>query len=91
MTVIQLELPPENMSPLFGQRVKFDGERCCPQCGNKIAVIGRSVGPHYAELRCVGCSAHCGWLSKSTASWLETIIRKFGAPLTPIILRRSTP
>jgi hypothetical protein len=87
---LQLELLPEHVSPLFGTRVKFDGLRCCPHCSNKIAVIGRTTGPHFAELKCAACGTSCGWLSKSTASWLTTIINKFGAPTTPVILRRTT-
>jgi hypothetical protein len=80
-------LPPDNPSPLIGLRVQFDGGRNC--CGN-IAVIGRGVGPHAAELNCAACGSHRGWLSKSTAAWLETVITKFGAPTTPIVLRRPS-
>jgi len=87
---LQQELFSDNVSPLFGMRVKFDGLRCCPHCSNKIAVIGRTTEPHFAELKCAACGTSCGWLSKSTASWLTTIINKFGAPTTPIVLRRTT-
>ena len=86
----QLELLTENRSPLFGLHVKFDGDRSCPHCRNKIATIGRSIGPHFGELLCGNCGSHCGWLSKSAAAWIETVIKKFGAPST-IVLRRSSP
>jgi hypothetical protein len=59
---------------------------CCSQAD--IATIGRGAGPHFAELTCASCGRHRGWLSKSTAQWIENVINKFGAPDTPIVLRR---
>jgi hypothetical protein len=73
-------------SPLLGMRVKLG--RDVPCCDD-IAVVGPGAGPHAAELTCAICGRHCGWLSKSTASWLETVINKFGAPTTPIVLRSA--
>ena len=86
---LQQELFSDNVSPLFGMRVKFDGIRCCPHCSNKITVIRSTTGPHHAELKCAACGTFCGWLSERTASWLNTVINKFGAPPTPIVLRRT--
>ena len=74
------------MTPLLGLRVKFDGYGGC--CGN-IATVSRTVGPHYAELHCAACGSHRGWLSKFTASWITTVINKFGAPDAPIVIRRG--
>jgi hypothetical protein len=71
--------------PLFGLRVKLGAAH---SCGGNLAVISERCGSHYAELRCAACNAHRGWLSHSTASWLHSVINKFGAPTTPIVLRR---
>jgi hypothetical protein len=72
-------------SPLFGLHVKVQtAKHCCYD----IAVVWDGSGPHYGELRCRDCDAHRGWLSRSTATWLESIINKFGAPGEPIVIRR---
>jgi hypothetical protein len=86
----QLELLPDNTSPLFGMQVRIERQKAC--CASPdVAIIGHSRGPHFAELKCVACGQHRGWLSKSTAQWIETVINKFGAPDTPIVLRRPIP
>jgi hypothetical protein len=72
-------------SPLIGLKVRldrpFDRERPC--CRN-ICIIGPAKGPHAGEIHCAHCGQHRGWLSKTTAAWIEN----FGAPKTPIILRK---
>jgi hypothetical protein len=72
---------------LFGLRVRFEGAiaRCC---GSTVAVINQADGPHFGKLTCDSCGVHRGWLSKSTADWITAVINKFGAPTTPIVLRR---
>ena len=40
-----------------------------------------------ARLR--GLRQHRGWLSKSTAEWIASVITKFGAPTTPIVVRKG--
>ena len=83
---LQLELLNDSTSRLFGLRVQMPTD--CRHCGNRIAVIGRGKGPHFGELKCEAHGHHFGWLSKSTASWIATIVSKFGCPDTPIVLRR---
>jgi hypothetical protein len=85
---LQLELLADNTSPLFGLKVITPA--ACAHCHKSVAVIGRATGPHFAELRCATCGTHCGWLSKGAAAWITTVINKFGAPTTPIVLRRRS-
>jgi len=51
--------------------------------------IGAGRGPHAGELVCANCGQHRGWLSKSTARWIETVVSRFGAPTTPIAVRKN--
>jgi hypothetical protein len=84
---VQLKLPADSASPLFGLSVKIErATACCAQ--PDIATISRGVGEHFAELKCSACGTHRGWLSKRTAEMIEAIINKFGAPTEPIVMRR---
>jgi hypothetical protein len=76
---------------LIGLQVRLDrpADRERPCCKN-ICTIGAARGPHAGELRCSGCGQHRGWLSKSTARWIEHVVTRFGAPTTPIVVRAST-
>jgi hypothetical protein len=62
----------------------FGGGRCC---GNNLAKIQTGKGLHFGELRCTRCDRHKGWLSKSTAAWIEEVIAMFGQPTKPLIIR----
>jgi hypothetical protein len=75
---------------LIGTKVKLDRaiDRERPCCRN-ICTIGAARGPHAAELVCSDCGQHRGWLSKSTAQWIETVLTRFGAPTTPIVVRKA--
>ena len=75
---------------LVGLRVRLDRpvDRDRPCCRN-VCSIGASKGPHAGELVCADCGQHRGWLSKSTAEWIESVVTRFGAPTTPIIVRKS--
>jgi hypothetical protein len=76
----------DTADPLIGtQRVKFDGNRACARCNNKVAVIGDGY-----ELSCAACGAPCGRISQSTVRWLQAVTSKFGTPATPIILRKTS-
>lgn len=45
-----------------GRTVVAPKGRLCPSCGSsEIALIPGRVGPHWARLRCLGCSRHVGW------------------------------
>ncbi|MFL6833446.1 MAG: hypothetical protein ACJ8F0_12735 [Xanthobacteraceae bacterium] len=76
---------------LIGLRVKLDRpvDRERPCCRN-ICTIGPARGPHAGSLTCSDCGQHRGWLSKTTARWIEDVITRFGAPTTPIVVRGST-
>jgi len=75
---------------LIGLRVKLDRpvDREKPCCLN-ICIIGDARGPHAGELICANCGQHRGWLSKTTAAWIENVITRFGAPTTPIVVRKA--
>jgi hypothetical protein len=77
-------------SPLLGLRVRLDRpvDRERPCCRN-ICIIGPAKGPHAGELHCADCGQHRGWLSKSTGQWIEHVATRFGAPTTPIIVRKA--
>jgi hypothetical protein len=77
----------DSHSLAHGLRVQLKTGRRC-ECGSDMAIVGRGDGPHAAELTCARCRAHRAWLSHETASWISTVTSKFGAPTTPIILRR---
>src|SRR5262249_24241203 len=79
------------MPNLFGLKVRLDRpiDRERPCCLN-ICTIGAARGPHAGELRYASCGQHRGWLSKSTARWIQHVARRFGAPATPIVVRGST-
>jgi hypothetical protein len=77
-------------SPLIGLKVRLDRpvDRERPCCRN-ICIIGPAKGPHAGELHCADCGQHRGWLSKSTAQWIEHVVTRFGAPTTPIVVRKA--
>jgi hypothetical protein len=76
--------------PLAGLRVKMDRpiDRDRPCCRN-VCTIGPGKRPHAGELICADCGQHRGWISKTTAHWIESVMSRFGAPTTPIVVRRS--
>jgi hypothetical protein len=60
------------------------------QCGEPIAVIGSSRGPHHAAVECSRCGVHRCWLSGATAAVLNSIIDKFGRPTEPITVSTNS-
>jgi hypothetical protein len=75
---------------IIGLKIKLDRpiDRERPCCRN-ICTISTGKGPHVGELHCVDCGQHRGWLSKPTAQWIEHVVTRFGAPTTPIIVRKA--
>ena len=81
------------MTQLTGLKFKLDRpvdkeRRCC----RNVCVIDPGKGPHAGALRCADCGQHRGWLSKSTAQWIEHVATRFGAPgapTTPIVVRKA--
>jgi len=72
-------------SSLVGLKVKLDRpvDRERPCCRN-ICIVGTAY-----ELTCADCGQHRGGVSKSTAQWIEHVVTRFGAPTTPIVVRKS--
>jgi hypothetical protein len=79
-----------DMPTLIGLRVKLDRpiDRERPCCRN-VCIISAGKVPHAGTLTCTDCGQHRGWLSKQTAAWIERVITRFGAPTTPIIVRKQ--
>jgi hypothetical protein len=88
----QLEMfrAPQRRDGIIGLQVKLNRpvDREKPCCNN-ICVIGPGKGPHAGVLHCADCGQPRGWLSKTTAQWIEEVAARFGAPTTPIIVRKS--
>ena len=80
----------EPEQPLVGLRVKMDRpvDRDRPCCRN-ICSLAPDKGPHAVERVCIDCGQHRGWLSQSTAHWIGHAISRFGAPTTPIAVRKA--
>jgi hypothetical protein len=77
-------------SSLSGLQVKLDRpvDREQPCCRN-VCTIGAARNPHAGELICATCGQHRGWLSKTAAHWIESVVTRFGAPTTPIVVRKA--
>ena len=84
----QVELLDDGPTPR-DLRVRLETGRHC-KCGSDVAIVGRGRRPYAAELACVRCGAHRGWLSDSTLNWISLVMSNFGAPPTPIVLRRRS-
>jgi hypothetical protein len=61
----------------------------CQRCGAELATIDAGTEPHAAALRCQACFALRGWLSDAALGFVAAVIRRFGTPTTPIIIRRG--
>ena len=83
-----LTAPPLAHSPIVGLRVQTS--QGCRACGNNLAIIGSSAGPHAARLNCAECSMHAGWLGRREVAFITRIATTFGCPLTPIIFRQGS-
>jgi hypothetical protein len=75
---------------IIGLKIRMDRpvDRERPCCRN-ICMISAAKLPHAGALNCVDCGQQRGWLSNSTAQWIERVMARFGAPTTPIIVRKS--
>jgi hypothetical protein len=78
------------MNNLVGLKVRLDRpiDRDRPCCRN-ICIISAGTDPHAGALHCVDCGQRRGWLSQTTARWIEHVATRFGAPVTPIVLRKA--
>src|SRR5262249_15063437 len=75
---------------LIGLKVKFDRpvDRERPCCRN-VCIISASKEPHAGALHCADCGQRRGSLSNPTAAWIEHVVTRFGAPTTPIVVRKT--
>jgi hypothetical protein len=75
---------------ILGLKIKLDRpidrDRLC--CRN-ICTISAGKDPHAGALHCVDCGQRRGWLSQTTAHWIENVVSRFGAPTTPIVIRKA--
>jgi hypothetical protein len=70
---------------LIGLRVMAPSR--CPRCHGTAAVIGAPKGPHAAALMCI-CGRHLGWISSDTFNFISVLVRRFGRPTEPIVVRQ---
>jgi hypothetical protein len=63
--------------------------RPCRSCGETATIIGSSRGPHCAELHCVACGRHVGWMGRESFDFVTAIIDNFGRPEAAIVVRHS--
>jgi hypothetical protein len=84
--LFEVESQSSSAGPLIGLRVKIQGGHC--NCGEELAVLGSSSGPHAAAILCA-CGAHRGWLGHEIANAIARVIKEFGRPDEPIVLRRG--
>lgn len=92
----QLDLPLGDMparpaNPLIGLHVRLD--RAVDRqhgCHDNIATVHEGRGPHAAQLLCIECRRHRGWLAKTTTSFLTETVRLFGVPDEPPTIGDAT-
>ena len=60
------------------------------QCGEGVAVVGSSKGPHHAGVVCSRCGVHRVWLSGTTSAFLDAILEHFGRPTSPITVTMNS-
>jgi hypothetical protein len=70
-------------------RLDRQTDRDKPCCKN-LAVVGPGKAQHAAELRCVACGRHRGWLRREALTFIESLAQHWGAPTEPLILRDTT-
>ena len=61
----------------------------CGKCAAGVAVIGPGKGMHKASLACNSCGFFRGWVSRASYDFITALTSKFGAPTSPIIIRRG--
>jgi hypothetical protein len=63
--------------------------RPCRSCGETMAVLGSSKGPHAAVAFCISCNRHVAWVSKETFDFVTAIIDHVGRPEDAIVVRSN--
>jgi hypothetical protein len=79
------------VSGLVGLKVRLDRpvDRDRPCCRNVCTIAAATDPTHAGALECVDCGQRRGWLSQTTARWIEHVVSRFGAPITPIAVRKA--
>jgi hypothetical protein len=79
------------MNSLIGLKIKLDrpADRERPCCRNVCCIIDAGKSLHAGAFQCADCGQRRGWLSKPTAQWIEQVVTRFGAPSTPIVVRKA--
>jgi hypothetical protein len=70
------------MTPLLGLSVR--SSNVC-RCTSVVATIGDGN-----VLICRGCQRRRGILPSLTANWLQQVVKTFGRPTDPIVLRQNS-
>ena len=77
----------DNLAGLTAKLAR-DIDRAKP-CHDNLAVIHPGKAQHAGEFRCATCGAHRGWLSQASRNFILETVRRFGAPVEPIIVRQQ--
>jgi hypothetical protein len=77
-----------DVSLILGMKVRLD-RRVDRElgCHDNVAIIREGRGPHYAQLLCVECHRHRGWLPHVVAAFLTKTVRSLGVPNGPFLIR----
>jgi hypothetical protein len=93
---------PANQLDLFVPSAKAEANYITPRaglavqlpspcrCGAGSAEIELGRGPHLAGLRCIACGKHRGWMSREAHRFIVEVVKKFGRPSSPIVIRTNT-
>jgi hypothetical protein len=73
-------------NPLVGLHVQLE-DKC--RCGAVLTIIGEGAGPHITSLTCAKCERHRGWLPRDVHDSILKIVKQFGIPNQPVLIRRS--
>ena len=59
----------------------------CRNCNSNTALVGDAPLPHFTQLLCDGCECGRGYVGHDLYAFLEQLIKHFGRPTEPIVLR----
>jgi hypothetical protein len=76
---------------IIGLRVRLDrGVDHELGCHDNIALIHPGRDPYGAQLRCIQCQRHRGWLAQTTTDFLSKTVSAFGVPPEPFRITDAT-
>ena len=77
---------------LSGLRVRLERttDQPCAACGGTTVVIDEGAGSQAASLRCAGCDRHRGGLPQEIVKFLSEVVRLFGIPAEPLLLKDAS-